>query len=261
MVPYQPLDRSVSGKTVFITGAASGMGRATAHLFAREGAKVMATDLNEAGVNAVADEIREAGVSDVATYTLDVGDHDAIKAAVAATVETFGALDILINNAGFARLAHPSEDQYEDIWHDSVNVMLTAQQRLIRAALPYLMKTESGGRIVNIASTEGLGATPGNGPYVAAKHGVIGLTRAMATDLGRDGITCNCICPGPILTNINAEIPDDHKTIFAKRRVPIRRYGIPEEVANITLSCCLPAASYLNGVAIPVDGGLTIKNA
>ena len=261
MIPYQHLDRSVAGKTVFITGAASGMGRATAHLFAREGAKVMATDMNEDGVNAVASEIREAGYSEVDTFALDVGDADAIKAAVAATVERFGALDILINNAGFARLAHPSEDQYEDIWHDSVNVMLTAQQRLIRAALPYLMKTETGGRIVNIASTEGLGATPGNGPYVAAKHGVIGLTRAMATDLGRDGITCNCICPGPILTNINAEIPDEHKTIFAKRRVPIRRYGIPEEVANITLSCCLPATSYLNGVAIPVDGGLTIKNA
>ena len=261
MIPYQHLDRSVAGKTVFITGAASGMGRATAHLFAREGAQVMATDMNEAGVNAVAEEIREAGFDEVAALPLDVGDPAAIKAAVAATAERFGGLDILINNAGFARLAHPSEEVYEDIWHDSVNVMLTAQQRLIRAALPYLMKTETGGRIVNIASTEGLGATPGNGPYVAAKHGVIGLTRAMATDLGRDGITCNCICPGPILTNINAEIPDEHKTIFAKRRVPLRRYGIPEEVANITLSCCLPAASYLNGVAIPVDGGLTIKNA
>lgn len=261
MIPYQSLDRSVSGKTVLITGAASGMGRATAHLFAREGAKVMATDMNAGGVQAVAEEIRAAGFSEVDTFTLDVGDHDAIKAAVAATVDRFGALDILINNAGFARLAHPSEDQYEDIWHHSINVMLTGQQRLIRAALPYLRKTETGGRIVNIASTEGLGATPGNGPYVSAKHGVIGLTRAMATDLGRDGITCNCICPGPILTNINAEIPDEHKTIFAKRRVPIRRYGIPEEVAHITLSCCLPAASYLNGVAIPVDGGLTIKNA
>jgi len=261
MEPYQHLDRSVAGKTVFITGAASGMGRATAHLFAREGAKVMATDMNADGVAAVVQEIRDAGFSDVEAFTLDVSDHEAIKAAVAATVEAFGALDILINNAGFARLAHPSEDAYEDIWHASVNVMLTAQQRLIRAALPYLMKTETGGRIVNIASTEGLGATPGNGPYVAAKHGVIGLTRAMATDLGRDGITCNCICPGPILTNINAEIPDEHKTIFAKRRVPLRRYGIPEEVANMTLSCCLPAASYLNGVAIPVDGGLTIKNA
>lgn len=261
MKPYQDLSRSVAGKTVFITGAASGMGRATAHLFAREGANVMATDMNADGVEAVAEEIRSAGLSDVEARALNVADHNAIIAAVAATVDRFGALDILINNAGFARLAHPSEEAYEDIWHDSINVMLTAHQRLIRAALPHLMTTDTGGRIVNIASTEGLGATPGNGPYVAAKHGVIGLTRAMATDLGRDGITCNCICPGPIETNINAEIPDEHKVIFAKRRVPLRRYGIPEEVAHITLSCCLPAASYLNGVAIPVDGGLTIKNA
>lgn len=261
MKPYQDLSRSVAGKTVFITGAASGMGRATAHLFAREGANVMATDMNADGVEAVAKEIRSAGFAEVEARALNVADHDAIKAAVTATVDRFGALDILINNAGFARLAHPSEEAYETIWHDSVNVMLTAHQRLIRAALPYLMKTETGGRIVNIASTEGLGATPGNGPYVAAKHGVIGLTRAMATDLGRDGITCNCICPGPIETNINAEILDEHKVIFAKRRVPLRRYGIPEEVAHITLSCCLPAASYLNGVAIPVDGGMTIKNA
>lgn len=261
MKPYQELDRSVAGKTVLITGAASGMGRATAHLFAREGAKVVATDMNVDGVEAVAEEIRAAGFSDVRAMALDVADHDAIKATVAATVETFGALDILINNAGFARLTHPSEDSYEDVWQDSVNVMLTAHQRLIRAALPHLMKTETGGRIVNISSTEGLGATPGNGPYVAAKHGVIGLTRAMANDLGRDGITCNAICPGPIETNINASIPEEHKVIFAKRRVPLRRYGIPEEVAHITLSCCLPAASYLNGVVIPVDGGLTIKNA
>ncbi|MEM9572454.1 MAG: SDR family NAD(P)-dependent oxidoreductase [Pseudomonadota bacterium] len=261
MKPYQNLDRSVAGKTVLITGAASGMGRATAHLFAREGANVMATDLNPDGAEAVAQEIRDAGFDTVQATALNVADADAIQATVDATVAAFGGLDILINNAGFARLAHPSEDQYEDIWHDSLNVMLTAHQRLIRAALPHLLKTETGGRIVNISSTEGLGATPGNGPYVAAKHGVIGLTRAMATDLGRDGITCNCICPGPIETNINAEIPDDHKVIFAKRRVPLRRYGIPEEVAHITLSCCLPSASYLNGAVIPVDGGLNIKNA
>ncbi len=261
MKPYHNLDRSVAGKTVLITGAASGMGRATAHLFAREGASVMATDLNREGAELVAEEIQAAGFENVQAAALDVSDHAAIKQTVAATVDTFGALDILINNAGFARLSHPSEDQYEDIWHDSVNVMLTAHQRLIRAALPHLLKTETGGRIVNISSTEGLGATPGNGPYVAAKHGVIGLTRAMATDLGRDGITCNCICPGPIETNINAEIPDDHKVIFAKRRVPLRRYGIPEEVAHMTLSCCLPAASYLNGAVIPVDGGMNIKNA
>jgi 3-oxoacyl-[acyl-carrier protein] reductase len=261
MTPYKHLDRSITGKTLLITGAASGMGRATAHLFAREGANVMATDMNGEGVQAVAEEIRAAGFENVQAMPLDVSDHDALKASVEATVKAFGGLDILINNAGFARLAHPSEDAYEDIWHASVNVMLTAHQRLIRAALPHLMKTETGGRIVNIASTEGLGATPGNGPYVAAKHGVIGLTRAMAVDLGRDGVTCNAICPGPIETGINASIPDDHKVIYAKRRVPLRRYGIPEEVANITLSLCLPAASYLNGAIIPVDGGMSIKNA
>lgn len=261
MLPYQSLDRSVAGKTMFITGAASGMGRATAHLFAREGANVFATDLNGEGVEAVAAEIGKAGFQNVQAHPLDVADENAIRSAVAACADTFGGLDILINNAGFARLAHPSEDAYEDIWGDSVAVMLTAHQRLIRAALPHLLKTESGGRVVNIASTEGLGATPGNGPYVAAKHGVIGLTRAMAVDLGRDGITCNAICPGPIETAINASIPDDHKMIYAKRRVPLRRYGIPEEVAHITLSCCLPAASYLNGAIIPVDGGMSIKNA
>ena len=223
MQPYQSLNRSIAGKTLLITGAASGMGRATAHLFAREGANVMATDLNGEGVAAVAAEIAAAGYPKVRAMALDVGDHDALKAAVKATVEAFGGLDILINNAGFARSAHPSEEVYEEIWRDSLNVMLTAHERLIRAALPYLLDSSEGGRIVNIASTEGLGATPGNGPYVAAKHGVIGLTRAMAVDLGRDGITCNCICPGPIETGITAGIPDEHKTIYAKRRVPLRR--------------------------------------
>jgi len=261
MTPYQVLDRSIEGKAVLITGAASGMGRATAHLFAREGAHVLVTDINLEGARTVAEEIRQAGYSRVHAAHLDMADPADIEAAVAVMTEMFGALDILINNAGFARLVHPSDDAYETVWAASLNVMLTGQQRLIRAALPYLMQTETGGRIVNIASTEGLGATPLNGPYVAAKHGVIGLTRAMATDLGREGITCNCICPGPIETNINAAIPPSDKLIYAKRRVPLRRYGLPEEVAHMTLSCCLPAASYLNGAVIPVDGGMSIKNA
>ena len=109
MKPYQHLDRSVAGKTVLITGAASGMGRATAHLFAREGANVMATDLSGDGAEAVAEEIRAAGISAVKACALDVADADTIAATVTETVETFGSLDILINNAGFARLAHPSE--------------------------------------------------------------------------------------------------------------------------------------------------------
>ena len=134
------------------------------------------------------------------------------------------------------------------------------QQRLVRAALPHLRKSDAA-RIVNIASTEGLGATPGDTPYVVAKTGVIGLTRGLAVDLGPEGITVNCICPGPIRTALTDAIPEEHKTIFGKRRTALKRYGFPEEVAHITVSLCLPASSYLTGAVIPVDGGLTIRNA
>ena len=258
--PYQDLSRSIEGKTALITGAASGMGRATAHPFARQGANVAVTDLKQENVDVVVQEIRDAGFANVQGWALDVSDKDAIKRVVDETAAHFGGLEILVNNAGFARMADVAEESYEDAWADSINVMLTSHQRAIRAALPYMRKAGFG-RIVNIASTEGLGATPGNSPYVAAKHGVIGLTRGLAVDLGREGITVNAICPGPIHTGITAGIQDEHKEIYAKRRVPLRRYGIPEEVANMTLSLVLPAASFLTGVHIPVDGGMNIKNA
>ena len=139
-------------------------------------------------------------------------------------------------------------------------VLLTAQVQLIRDCLPWLRKSDAG-RIVNIASTEGLGATKGFSPYSAAKTGVIGLTRSLAVELGPRGITVNCICPGPIVTGMTEAIPDEAKQEFARRRVALRRYGDPEEVAQMTLSLVLPAASYVTGVALPVDGGLTIRNA
>lgn len=261
MEPYQPLSRSIAGKVAIITGAASGMGRATAHLVAAEGAKVAVTDLRQDACDAVVDEIAAADVSgEAAAWALDVSDPDAIARVVGEAAERLGGIDILVNNAGFAIPADIGEESYEDSWGPTLAVMLSAHQRVIRAALPHLRKSDSP-RIVNIASTEGLGATPGNSPYVAAKHGVIGLTRGLAVDLGREGITVNCICPGPIRTGITDAIPEEHKTIYAKRRVPMRRYGIPEEVAHMTLSCVLPAASFLTGAVIPVDGGLTIKNA
>mgnify|MGYP000214292811 CR=1 FL=1 len=193
-------------------------------------------------------------------WALDVADGDGIIRVVKEIEARFGGLDILVNNAGLATFHGVGEPEYEKTWTLALDVMLTAHVRFIRAALPSLKKSGEG-RIVNVASTEGFGATPGNSPYVAAKHGVIGLTRALAVELGRDGVTVNCICPGPIRTGITAEIPDEHKEIFAKRRVPLRRYGFPEEVAHVTLSVVLPAASYLNGVAIPVDGGMLVKNA
>ncbi|MEM8943287.1 MAG: SDR family oxidoreductase, partial [Pseudomonadota bacterium] len=131
---------------------------------------------------------------------------------------------------------------------------------MIRGFLPLIRRSEFG-RIINIASTEALGATPEGSPYTTAKTGLIGLTRGMANDLGGEGITVNAICPGPIRTGLTEMFEEEHKQIFAKRRVPLRRYGIPEEVAHITLSVALPASTFLNGATIPVDGGLTIKNA
>jgi 3-oxoacyl-[acyl-carrier protein] reductase len=259
MDKVKKLSRSVKDRGVIVTGAASGMGRATAHLFAQEGASVAVTDINEAGVRAVADEIKAEGGT-VEAWRLDVLDGDAIKRVVSEIASRFGRIDILINNAGFMAFRRLDDEGFDAVWEKALSGLLTAQQRLVRAALPHLRKSDAA-RIVNIASTEGLGATPGDTPYAVAKTGVIGLTRALAVDLGPEGITVNCICPGPIRTGLTEAISEEHKEIFAKRRTALKRYGYPEEVAHITFSLCLPAASYITGAVIPVDGGLTIRNA
>ena len=259
MEPVRKLDRSVKGRAALVTGAASGMGRATAHVFAQEGALVAVTDINQAGIENVVAEIQSEG-GKAAGWHLDVFDAAEIKRVVAEVAGHFGRLDILINNAGFGAFRPLDDERFEAAWDRALGGLLTAQQLLVRAALPYLRKSDAA-RIVNIASTEGLGATPGDAPYVVAKTGVIGLTRALAVDLGPEGITVNCICPGPIRTALTDSIPEQHKEIFARRRTALKRYGHPEEVAHITFSLCLPAASYITGAVIPVDGGLTIRNA
>ena len=249
--------RSISGRVAIVTGAASGMGAATAKLFAAEGAKVAVTDLEVAACEAVAAQCGE----NARAYALDVSDHKAIKQVVEQVAHDLGGIDILVNNAGVSSFSPlDGEDDYDSVWDRALSVMLTAHQRMVRAALPHLRQSDAA-RIVNIASTEGLGATPGDTPYVAAKTGVTGLTRGLAVDLGPEGITCNCICPGPIRTAMTDKVPDEHKLIFAKRRTALRRYGDPEEVAHVTLSLVLPAASYITGAVIPVDGGLMARNA
>jgi 3-oxoacyl-[acyl-carrier protein] reductase len=253
------LSRSVKGSVAIITGAASGMGEATAKLFADQGARVAAIDVSEESLKRVVSEIEAEG-REARGWVLDLADGAAIRSVFAEIGDHFGAMDILVNNAGISRFAPIDADDYEDAWEISLNVLLTAHTRTIRAALPYLRSAKNP-RIINIASTEGLGATKFGSPYTAAKTGVIGLTRSLAVELGGEGITVNCICPGPIRTGMTREIPDDAKAEFARRRVALKRYADPEEVAHATLSLALPAACFITGVALPVDGGLTIRNA
>jgi 3-oxoacyl-[acyl-carrier protein] reductase len=257
------LSRSIAGKTAIVTGAASGMGRATAHLFADEGCGVAVVDVGDERVMAAVDEIRTVhGEHAAAGWVCDVRDHGRIKQVVAEVAESCGGIDIVVNNAGISLLGGAStpEDDFEAGWAATLDVNLTAHARFIRAALPWLQQSPSGGRVVNIASTEGVIATSGLAAYTASKHGVIGLTKSMAVELGRTGVTVNCVCPGPILTGMTEAIPDDAKEAYAKRRVPLRRYGQPEEVAHMTLSLVLPAASFVNGAVVVVDGGMTIRH-
>ena len=256
---FKRLSRSVKGKVAIITGAGSGMGAATAKVFAEEGVKVVATDVNLESVMRVSEEIKSNG-GVCQAIKLDVTDKAEIENCLEETIKEFGSLDFVINNAGISSATAVDDENYENYWDDTLSIVLTGQIKLIRAALPHLLKSDNA-RIVNISSTEGFGASPYHSPYTAAKHGVIGLTRSLALELGPKGITVNCICPGPINTNMTAAIDEKDKETYARRRVGLKRYGEPEEVAHGTLNLCLPSSSYINGVYLPVDGGLSIRRA
>lgn len=223
MDPVAELSRSVVGKVALITGAASGMGRATAFVFAREGARVAVTDFNAEGAEAVVAGIRAEGGQAIA-WRLDVADQQDIRSVVEGVAGAFGGLDIVVNNAGISAF-HPIEAEgYDETWDRAIGILLTAHQRIIRAALPHLHKSTSP-RIINIASTEALGATARDSAYSAAKAGVTGLTRALAVELGRAGITVNCICPGPIRTGMTEgrqghlrQAPNRHGPVWRSRR-------------------------------------------
>jgi len=256
------LSRSIAGHAAIVTGAASGMGRATAFLFADEGARVVVADLGADRVAAVVDEINAVHGPDAALgVTCDVADPDALRDLVERTVEWAGRLDIVVNNAGISLInsAFQEEGEFETNWARTLDVNLTAHARLIRLAVPHMIEAGAG-RIVNIASTEAIVTTAGLAGYAATKAGVVGLTKSFAVELGRTGITVNCICPGPIDTGMTAGIEPEAKATYARRRVPLRRYGSPEEVAQMTLNLCLPSASFVNGATIPVDGGMTIRH-
>ena len=263
MARLSQLSRSLEGRRVVVTGAASGMGRATAHLFADEGARVVCADWDADGATRVAGEIDRAhGAGRALGLGVDVSSADDRRRLVDETVSWSGGLDVLVNNAGISRVSSvfSADDEFARNWDATLAVNLSAHAHLIRLALPHLMEAPDGGRVINIASTEAFVATGGLAAYTASKHGVVGLTKSFAVELGRHNVTVNAVCPGPIDTGMTASVPQDRRDKYVRIKVPLRRYGDPEEVAHMTVSIALPAMRYMTGSVIRVDGGLVANH-
>ena len=256
------LDRSIRGRVAIVTGAGSGIGRAVAHLFADEGARVAVVDVVPERVDAVVAEIVDAhGPGSAVGWVVDMRSREDVDALPGRVAAEFGGVDVLVNNAGVTRRVDfgAEADDFDAAWAEVVDVNLTAYARLTRAALLHLERSDSA-RIVCTASTEALGATGHVPAYNASKAGVIGLVRAMAVEFGRRGITANAVCPGPIETGMTMGIPEEDRARFARRRVPLGRYGAPEEVAHAVLNLVLPASRFVNGAVLVVDGGMTSRH-
>lgn len=250
----------LENKVALISAAASGMGRAGALLFAREGAKVAVVDIDEAGAKAAADEIRAAG-GEATALAADLSRDDEARRIVDAATDAFGGLDILWNHVG-----HPGPGRIEGLDMDDYAIAMDLNIRSVLVttaqALPAL-RARGGGVILFTASIAGLAGSPFSPVYSAAKFGVVGLMQSMACRYGPEGIRVNAVCPAPIETpmlDIFMLRPDTQGDRAANRErmmanIPLGRTGEPEEVANAALFLCSDEASFINGVALPVDGG------
>jgi 3-oxoacyl-[acyl-carrier protein] reductase len=238
-------------RVAIVTGAASGIGQATTQLFAEERARVLAVDLPGKGL--------AAGHAGIACFEKSVGDADSADAIVAEAVKRFGRLDILMNNAGVASSTR-IEEMTEEIWQRTLNVNLSAQMRLSQKALPYL-KASPAGRIINVASVMAEGTDYGLAAYCASKAGVAGLTRTLALELGKFGITANYLEPGAIRTGMTSALWDarpDVAEIWAKKSA-LRRLGQPIDLARAALFLASDDGGFVTGHGLVVDGGLMLR--
>jgi NAD(P)-dependent dehydrogenase (short-subunit alcohol dehydrogenase family) len=242
------------GKSAIVTGAASGIGRATAIRIASEGAKVACVDRAADGAEATAAQIRDDGGTAVA-ITCDVLDLAQIEAAVAAAVAEFGGLDVLCNIAGLGHFAPDLTETFEG-WSRVIGINLTGTYFMSKAALPHLLASK--GAIVNCASTAGTNAQPWSSAYSASKGGVIALTQTMAISNGLQGVRVNCVAPGGVDTPIAEQFnfPEGEDLSILARIMPFGRMGEPPELAAAFAFLASDDASYINGIVLRVDGGM-----
>ncbi len=244
----------LAGKISIITGAARGIGHATAKKFAREGAKVVVCDLDQTAVDAAVHEVRQAG-GEAHGFVVDVTDPVSIRAMVDAVMQRYGRIDVLVNNAGIvqdAQLLKMREDQFDRV----IDVNLKGTYNCTKA-MAAIMVEQGSGVILNASSIVGIYGNFGQTNYAASKFGVIGMVKTWARELGRKGVRANAVCPGFVETSIISSIPE--KVLEAmKARVPLGRLAKPEEIANTYAFLASDEASYINGAVIEVSGGATI---
>ena len=245
----------VEGKVALITGGGSGIGRATALLFGREGAKVVVADYNAEGGERTVKTIRDAGGMAI-FHTADVSNPQDVDGLMHKVVETYGRLDCAFNNAGIeGQMGNTPECSLEN-WNRVIAINLTGVFLCMKYEIPLMLK-HGGGSIVNTASAAGLVGLAGGPAYVAAKHGVAGLTKTAALEFAQKGIRVNAVCPGFIRTPMVERVLD--KGTFSEEQIfaaePMHRMGKPEEIAEAVLWLCSDASSFVTGLPMPVDGG------
>jgi gluconate 5-dehydrogenase len=246
---------SLEGRVALVTGAARGLGAAMAEALGEAGAHVILNDIDSANLEKRRASLAGGGLS-VEAMAFDVTDEKGVAAAIQATADKHGRLDILVNNAGIAIYGSAETHGLAD-WNQVMNVDLTALFLMAREAASVMSRGRYG-RIINIASVLGLFSRPGIASYVVAKHGVVGLTRALATELGDRGITCNALAPGYFETSMSDVLIADagfHQMIVD--RTPAKRWARPEELRGPVVFLASPASSFVNGHVLVVDGGMT----
>jgi len=252
--------RRLEGKVVFLTGAGGALGGASAELFAMEGARIAVVDAREDAAQATVKRLQDRGGDAIALAT-DVRDESQVRDAVEQTVRRWGRIDILFNNAGV--MPHADEsflDMDPDLWATIYDINLRGTALCSKYAVPHIIAA-GGGAVVNTGSfLEIMGCTKPQDAYAASKGAIAALTRSMAVQLGRHNIHVNALCPGPIETpHVQQFFPDEESRRVRLARIPMGRFGRPEDVAELALYLASDASSWMTGQTIPLDGGISVN--